>query len=500
MGDIRENHRDAIEEATQDLTVDHWIDGESVASANGERFETSDPAIDEPIVDVAQGTESEIDDAVEAAEAALRSWKETTPRERDDIIREWTSTLRDHLDELALLESLDTGKPLAYARDEAKEAFNYLEYYVSVAQAHEGSELPVGPDNHAYVRQEPFGVAGQILPWNYPLQLFGWKAGAALAAGNVVVLKPSEESPMTATRVAQLSKGILPDGVLNIVNGFGEEAGQPLTNHDAIDKLSFTGSVPVGKQVMSAAAEGIKPVTLELGGKSPFVVFPDADLEQAAETSAAGIFYNTGQSCDACTRILVHEDAHDEFLDLYLEEATETWQPGDPLEDGTTMGPLTFDDQYEKVSNYVEIGEEEGANLVVGGGDPDGEEFEDGWFFEPTVFDDVDNDMRIAQEEIFGPVQSIITFSSYEEAIEIANGVSYGLAAGVATNDASIAHHAAADILAGSVWVNEYHGDGPGVPFGGFKESGIGRECAKETLDEYTQSKTVNLKLDEPEL
>ena len=290
------------------------------------------------------------------------------------------------------------------------------------------------------------------------------------------------------------------DDMEQLALGYGEEAGAPLTEHGAVDKLSFTGSVPVGQAVMAAASETVTPVTLELGGKSPFIVFPDADLDQAAATSAAGLFYNTGQSCDACSRILVHEDVHDDFLDRYVAEAEETWRPGDPLAEGTTMGPLTFADQLEKTSNYVDVGQAEGADLVCGGDAPDDDALADGYFFEPTVFDGVDNDMRIAQEEIFGPVQSVITFSDYDEAIRLANDVDYGLASGVATSDSSLAHRAAADIEAGSVWVNEYHGGGPGIPFGGYKHSGFGRECAKETLSAYTHSKAVNVALDEPDV
>ncbi len=494
---MKERHSEAIERATTDLRFEHWIDGESTDSADGTTFETTDPAVSMPIASVSSGKSTDIDRAVSAARGAFEAeWRKTTPRSRAKRIREWTTLLRARVDELARLESLDTGKPLEYARDEVGDTIEYLEYYASVAQAHEGAHLPQGTDNHVYIRNEPYGVAGQILPWNYPLNLFGWKVGAALAAGNTVVCKPSEEAPLSITRAAQLSADALPDGVLNVVNGFGTEAGAPLTQHDDVDKLSFTGSVPVGKQVMTAAADGVTPVTLELGGKSPFVVFPDADIEQAATTAAAGIFYNTGQSCDACSRVLVHEDVHGEFTDAFLA-ATDGWTAGDPLLEGTTLGPLTFEEQHDKVSKYVDIGREEGATIVYGGESPAGE-YDDGQFFEPTVFDDVDNDMRIAQEEIFGPIECIITFGDYEEAIELANDVEYGLAAGVATRDATTAHRAAADIRAGSIWVNEYHGGGPGIPFGGFKASGIGRECAKQTIDEYTQSKAVNIALDDP--
>ena len=325
----------------------------------------------------------------------------------------------------------------------------------------------------------------------------GWKVGAALATGNTVVCKPAEQAPLSVTRTAQLSAGILPDGVLNVVPGYGEEAGAPLTSHAGVDKLSFTGSVPVGQAVMEAAADQVTPVTLELGGKNPFVVFPDADLEDAAATAAVGGLYNVGQSCDSATRLVVHESVKEEFVDL-LTERTAGWTPADPLDEDTPMGPLCFGDQYEKVQRYVDIAREEGAELVTGGGPP-ADEPENGFFYEPTLFDGVTTDMRVAQEEVFGPVQFLMTFSDYEEAIELANDVKYGLTAGVMTGSASTAHRAAADIQAGSIWVNQYFGTVPGTPFGGFKQSGIGRECGKETLDEYTQSKAVHLSLDEPE-
>ncbi|MFH5801713.1 aldehyde dehydrogenase family protein [Haladaptatus sp. CMAA 1911] len=499
-GTLEENHEQAIEQAMDGVRIDAWIDGES-APADGEgRFPTLDPAVGKTITTVGRGDTADVDGAVTAArEAFEREWRHTTPRERATVIREWMARLRDHGEELALLESLDTGKPLANAREETEDAISFFEYYVSAARTHDGANLQTGDDTHTYTRSEPYGVAGLILPWNFPLLLTGWKVGAALAAGNTVVCKPSEEAPMSITRIAQLSKGILPDGVFNVVNGYGEEAGSALAEHDGVDKLSFTGSVPVGQSVMKAAANNVTPVTLELGGKSPFIVFPDADIDAAAETAAMGIYYNTGQSCDACSRVLVHESVHDVFVAAF-ETAARAYEPGDPLADGTEMGPLSFERQREKVTNYVELGIEEGAHVVVGGDRPSDDAFDDGWFFEPTVFDDVDNDMRIAQEEIFGPVQCIITFSDYDEAIELANDVEYGLASGVATGDVSLAHRAAADIQAGSVWVNEYFGGGAGIPFGGYKYSGFGRECAAETLDEYTHTKAVTVTLDEADI
>ncbi|WP_135305099.1 aldehyde dehydrogenase family protein [Haloarcula amylovorans] len=496
----RENHQRAIDEATADVQFDAWIDGAAHTTAGGERFETCDPTVEEPITTVPRCDEDDVDAAVDAARNAFEGkWGDLTNSERSEAILDWADVLRDHSEELALLESLDTGKPLANAEYEVGKALDYIEYYAHVVRGEQGSQIPVADDAHAYATQEPYGVAGLIVPWNYPMILTSWKLGPALAAGNSVVLKPAENTPLTATRIAQLAEGILPDGTLNVVHGFGDEVGAPLTKHEGVDKLSFTGEDRTGEVVMKAAAEQITPVTLELGGKSPFVVFPDADLAEAAEIAADGIFYNTGQSCDAFSRTVVHESIHDEFLDLFIEEAA-TREVGDPLRDSTDFGPLASEQQFEKVREYVEVGKEAGATLAYGGEPADLAGDDEGWFVEPTIFDDVDNDMRIAQEEIFGPVASVITFEDYEEAIEIANDVDFGLASGVATRDLSLAHRAADDIDAGTVWVNQYGRLVPGTAFGGFKRSGIGRECAKETLKKYQQTKTVNVALDDPEL
>ncbi|MFC4540982.1 aldehyde dehydrogenase family protein [Halosolutus amylolyticus] len=498
-GTIEENHREAIERATTDRSFGNWIDGESVAASTDETFETTDPAVTIPITAVPRSGPADVDRAVAAARDAMDGeWGETTAAERSRLLREWVDRLRDHVDELALLESLDVGKPLAHAKGEIEKALEFVEYYASVGRGQEGVQVPVSNDSHVYTRREPYGVVGAIVPWNFPLVLASWKLGPALAAGNAVVLKPAEDSPLTATRVAQLSAGILPDGVLNVVHGYGEEAGAPLAGHEGVDKLSFTGEDVTGEEVMRTAADAITPVTLELGGKSPFLVFPDADLETAVETVAGGIFYNTGQSCDAPSRVLVHEDVHDEFVDRFVE-AAESHVIGDPLAEETTMGPLTSRAQYEKVTGYVDAGIDEGATLVSGGDRPGGD-LADGWYVEPTVFDGVDNDMQVAREEIFGPVETINTFGTYEEAIEIANDTPYGLAAGIATETTDLAHRAAADLEAGSVWVNTYGSTVTGGPFGGYKRSGIGRECGKDALEYYTRTKTVNLELDEPSL
>ncbi len=493
---MRERHLNLRDKVVDESEISHWIGGSATSPNSNEWLETNDPAIGEPLASVGRGNNSDIADAVSIANEATEQWAGETPLDRAATIKEWADELEANLELLSQIEALDTGKPIDFAEIELQLAVDWIRYYASVVQANEGSTLNRGENSHIYIRKEPYGVAGQILPWNYPLYLFAWKAGAALAAGNTVVAKPSEEAPLSITKAAQLSEGILPDGALNIVNGYGQEAGEPLASHSDVDKLSFTGSLGVGKEVMHSAADNVTPVTLELGGKSPYLVFPDAELNEAAEAAAVAIFYNTGQSCDAASRILVHESIHDEFVDKFIEHTAEVWTPGDNLESGTTVGPLAFEDQYDKTAKYVQIGKEEGAELIYGGSKPSSEQYEDGWYFEPTVFDDVENDMRIAQEEIFGPVQTIMTFSNYEEAVQLANDVEFGLASGVSTEDVSLAHKVAADLEAGSVWINEYRGNSPGVPFGGYKNSGFGRECAQETISEYQHTKAVTIGLD----
>lgn len=496
-GTIRERHEQAHDQIAE-LDFGAHVDGETRPASDGETFLPTDPAVDEPITEVARCGGAEVDDAVAAAEAAFDDgWGAMEASERADLLRAWIDELRDHLDELALLQTLEVGKPLAYGRADTENGLDFFEYYANVSVAQEGEYVPTGTDSHAYVRQEPYGVTGQILPWNYPILLMGWKVGAALAAGNTAVVKPPSPAPLAVTRAVQLAEGILPDGVLNVVPGSGSDVGEPIIDHPDVGKVSFTGSVPVGQSIMRTAADTVTPVTLELGGKNPFIVFPDADIEEAAANAATGGMYNAGQSCDSATRILVHEDVKAEFVEAYLEEIA-GWEPGDPLEEGTTMGPLAYEGHRKSVDDYVEVGRNEGATVIRGGENVEGDEYADGAFYHPTVFDDVDPDMRIAQEEVFGPVQFLLTFSDYEEAIEIANDVEYGLTAGIATANPSVAHRAAADVEAGSIWINQYFGTVPGTPFGGFKQSGFGRECARQALDEHTRSKSVNLALDDP--
>ncbi|SEW30622.1 aldehyde dehydrogenase family protein [Natrinema salifodinae] len=497
-GQVRENHMKAREQVRDSSDFNSWIDGSRYDTEK--TFETIDPVIGEPITTIPRCHSREVDTAVDAAWRAFdEEWSETTPAERSQLLFDWIEVLRDHIDELSVIECIDTGKPISQARGEVEGAIGTLAYYASICQSQEGRQISTAEDLHLYTRKEPYGVVGQITPWNFPIWAAAWKLGPALGAGNTTVLKPSAEAPMTTIRIAELSEGIFPDGVVNVVTGTGSEVGGALTEHDRVRKISFTGSVSVGQKVMKAAAENVAPVTLELGGKSPFIVFPDADLEKAVNAVADGIFYSTGEICDAFSRTIVHESVHGEFVDRFIEKA-ESYTLGDPLDEETTMGPLTTESQYETVMEYIEAGESEGATLLTGGGTPDDTDLQNGWFVEPTVFDDVENDMRIAREEIFGPVQTINTFSSYDEAIELANDTEFGLAAGIATERTSIVHNAAADIEAGLIYVNEYGPILPEAPYGGFKASGIGKDLGTEVLDHYQQTKSVYVNLDDPEL
>lgn len=496
---LTENHKKAIRKATTDITFAAWIDGQSYEGSDRAADEVRDPAAGMIITRVPNCSANDVDVAVNAASEAFNNeWQDWSPAERTRVLFEWLDVLREHKEELTLLECLDTGKPVAHARGEVEHAFNTLEYYAALCRTEEGKQIPARDDVHLYTKHEPYGVVGQILPWNFPIGGVAWKAGPALAAGNTFVLKPAKETPLTTIRCAQLSKDILPDGVVNVVLG-GSETGASITEHDDVMKISFTGSMQVGQNVMESAAERIASVTLELGGKGPFLVFPDADMEKVVDATAEGIFYSTGEICDAFSRAIVHEDIAEEFTEQFIDKA-ESYVLGDPLNEETTMGPLTNKSQIEKVTNYIEIGQKEGANLAAGGSRPDDSELTDGYYIEPTVFTDVDNSMRIAREEIFGPVQTVQTFSSYEEGIKLANDTDYGLSAGIGSESSSIIHNAANDLEAGLVYVNGYGPILPEGPYGGFKQSGFGRDLGKEALKLHQQTKTVYVNIDEVSL
>lgn len=493
---LLERHRRAHHKLTNDRHFEAWIDGQHHETDN--RSAVMDPVIDESITTVAACGPAEVDAAVEAGWGSFEGeWGETTIRERSAALFEWIDVLRDHRDELCQLESIDCGKPITQARGEVDGAIDTLEYFASIVRGDRAAQIPAERDLHLYTRHEPYGVVGQIVPWNYPLWAAAWKLGPALAAGNACVLKPASDTPLSTIRAAQLSNGIFPAGTINVVPGTGSDAGTAITEHEDVMKLSFTGSTAVGSGVMQAAADRVAPVTLELGGKSPFIVFPDADLETVVEAVANGIFYSTGEICDALSRVLVHESILEAFTERFVEYAR-SYTLGDPLLEETAMGPLTSREQFDRVTAYIETGRDE-ATLLCGGGRPDDSALQDGWFIEPTVFGDVTNDMTIAREEIFGPVQTIQSFGTYDEAIDLANDNRYGLAAGIGTERLSLVHQTAADLDAGLVYVNDYGPILPDAPYGGIKQSGFGKDLGLEALKHYQRTKTVYVNLSSPE-
>ncbi len=474
----------------------HYVDGTFRPGSSDDRIEVSFPYDGEVWATVPRGTEADVDRAVSAARAAFEDeWGRTGPTERRRILNQIADVVDEHADELAELETRQNGKLIREMRGQLDDLGDWYRYYAGLVEQTDGRTIPVENKAEdggmvAYTRKEPHGVVGAITPWNSPLLLSAWKLAPALATGNTVVHKPSEETPVSALRFAELlsERTDLPDGVYNVVSGYGREAGAALVEHSDVDKLAFTGSSTVGREIAKEAGERLVPVSLELGGKSPNIVFDSADLDNAVNGVVKGIFAASGQTCVAGSRVLVHEDVYEEFLERFTERASAV-ELGNPLDPETEMGPIAFREQWEKVKSYVERGVDEGATVAFGGEQP--ADLPGDCFIEPTVLTDVDNDMTVAQEEIFGPVASVITFSSEAEAVEIANDTDYGLAAGVWTEDMRQANRLVEDLEAGVVWVNEYRSFSPRVPFGGYKDSGIGRENGTEVLDEYQQTKSV---------
>lgn len=468
------------------------IGGEWIESASGSTFKTVSPATGEVIAEVAEGGAPDIELAVEAARRAFEGpWRSLDAAERGAILWRIADTIEERSEELARLESLDNGKPMREAMIDLRMVVDTFRYFAGWATKIEGETIPVRGSILNYTLREPIGVIGAIIPWNFPLLMAAWKVAPALACGNTVVLKPAEETPLTALELAAVGADVgLPPGVLNVVPGLGGVAGAALVASEGVDKIAFTGSTEVGREIMRRAADTLTPVSLELGGKSPNIIFADADLEAAMRGAFAGIFYNGGQCCTAGSRLLVEESIHDQLIEALIERATR-FRPGDPLDPQTRMGPLVSEAQLERVLGYIESGLEGGARLAVGGKRAEFEGEEKGYWVEPTIFERVAPDQVIAQEEIFGPVLTTMTFSSEEEAIEIANGTIYGLAAGIWTKDIKRAHRVAQRIDAGTVWINTYHPLDPASPFGGYKHSGYGRELGRYALDLYTQIKSV---------
>jgi len=470
-----------------------FIGGRWQDAASGKTFPTINPATEEVVARVAEGDAADIDLGVQAARRAFenKSWAGMSQRDRGKLIWRIGDLIMKYADELAQLETADNGKPIFESRQiDVPMAADCFQYYAGWATKIEGETIPVPGDYLNYTLREPVGVVGAITPWNFPLLLVSWKLAPALACGNTVVLKPAEETPLTALRLAEICQEAgLPEGVFNVVTGFGETAGAALARHPGVDKIAFTGSTAVGKEIMKSAAATLKKVSLELGGKSPNIVFADSDLEAAAKGAINGIFYGKGEVCAAGSRLFVEASVHDALLEKVVER-TKRIAPGDPMNPKTRLGALVSKTQLEKVIGYIESGKAEGAVPAVEGGRADLGSGK-GYFVKPSVFDRVDPRMRIAQEEIFGPVLATLSFESVDELIEKANGTIYGLAAAVWTRDIGKAHRIARSLKAGTVWINTYNVLDTASPFGGYKMSGFGRELGKHALELYTQVKSV---------
>ncbi|KAK8788090.1 hypothetical protein V5799_022133 [Amblyomma americanum] len=468
-----------------------FINNEFVNSASGKTFPTYNPATGEKIADIQEGDKEDVDRAVKAARAAFAlnsPWRTMDASQRGRLLFKLADLMEQNLDLIASLETLDNGKPFTSSLGDTMFAIACLRYCAGFADKVHGKTIPIDGKAFAYTRREPVGVVGQIIPWNAPVLMLAWKIGPALAMGNTVVLKPAEQTPLTALFVASfLAEAGFPPGVVNIVPGYGKTAGSAISNHPDLDKVAFTGSTQVGRLILQASgASNLKKVSLELGGKSPLIIFPDADLDLAAKLAHEGVFFNQGEVCCAATRTFVHADIYDKFVAKSVELAKNR-VVGDPFDERSAQGAQIDATQMERILGYINLGQKEGAKLQCGGG----RHGTRGCFVQPTVFSDVEDNMTIAKEEIFGPVQSILKFSSTEEVIRRANDTKYGLAAGVFTKDITTATVVAHALRVGTVWINGYFQFGPQAPFGGYNMSGIGRELGEDGILEYTEVKTV---------
>ncbi|GAB3484196.1 betaine-aldehyde dehydrogenase [Marinomonas epiphytica] len=474
-----------------------YIHGQYFPSSSGEFFSTSNPATGEVIETVELAGAAELEAAIESAKKGQAVWAAMSAVERGRILKKAADLLRENNAELARLEVLDTGKPLQEAICvDIETGADVIEYYAGLADKIQGDYQDLGAGNFFYTKREPLGICAGIGAWNYPIQIACWKSGPALAAGNAMIFKPSEETPLSALKLAEIyTQAGLPDGVFNVVQG-DARTGQLITNHPAIDKVSFTGEVGTGKKVMAAAAQSLKEVTMELGGKSPMIIFPDMPVDQAVSAAMLANFYTQGEVCTNGTRVFVHQDIKDAFLNE-LKTRTEAMVVGDPLNMETQVGALISKAHMNKVLSFIEAGKEAGATLLCGGYQVTDNGLENGAFVAPTVFSDCTDDMPQVRDEIFGPVMSVLSFTDEEEVIARANDSKYGLAAGVFTKDFARAHRVIARLQAGICWINAWGASPAEMPVGGYKESGIGRENGIETLYHYTQTKSVFVDLND---
>jgi aldehyde dehydrogenase (NAD+) len=472
-----------------------FIDGRWQDAASGKTFPTINPATEEIIAEVAEADAADVDRAAQAARRAFESgpWSRMDARDRGRLMYRLADLIEEEIDELAALESLDNGKPFKDARTaDLPLVIDCLRYYAGFADKIQGATIPVRGNFFTYTRREPVGVAGQIIPWNFPMLMVAWKWGPALAAGCTIVMKPAEQTPLTCLRMAQLAQEAgIPDGVINVVPGYGPTAGAAVVKHPLIDKVAFTGEHRTAQIIMRDAADSLKRLTFELGGKSPNVITADADLEKAAAGTHFGLFFNQGQCCCAGSRVYVEESIHDEFVERLTRLAANR-RLGDPLAPDTEQGPQVDRAQFDKILSYIDKGNREGAQCLTGGQRHGAR----GYFIEPTVFSGVTDDMAIARDEIFGPVMSVLKYKNWDELIERANRTCFGLAAAIWTRDVTKAHDFARRVRAGTVWVNCYDVFDAAAPFGGFKMSGQGRELGEEGLKAYTEAKTVTISLD----
>ncbi|RLV95427.1 hypothetical protein JA1_000984 [Spathaspora sp. JA1] len=474
-----------------------FINNEFIKSKSGATLESLNPATGEVNGAVYAADAEDVDIAVDVARAAFKSWRKVTGVERGLLLNKVADVLQEQRELIGAIEAWDSGKTkeqnAVYDIDECISCFRYFAGWADKIQ---GKVIQNDPKKLAYTVHEPFGVCGQIIPWNYPLAMAAWKIAPALAAGNVIVLKTSELTPLSLLYVAKIFKDVgFPAGVVNIISGFGATAGKALASHTGVDKIAFTGSTATGKIIQQLASSNMKAVTLECGGKSPLIIRGDADLEQAVKWSALGIMSNQGQICTATSRVYVHESIYEKYLTLLPEHVKSNYKQGTMFDSEAVVGPQVSKLQQDKVLNYIEVGKKEGARLVLGGEKNDSSDLSKGYFVKPTIFADVKPEMRIVNEEIFGPVVSVAKFSTDEEVIEYANGTDYGLGAAIFTKDITVAHNMASDIQAGMVWINSSNDSDVHIPFGGVKMSGVGRELGEYGLSMYTQAKAIHVNL-----